>query len=100
MAPPEDALTADFREQFDTARTKLTLQDREDLANELLSYNQGDEIFLTRLGNLVKDAGLSFPSVTIEYRGVGVTTDASVGSSAISTVSNVPIGFAKVCGGT
>ncbi|MEW5312137.1 MAG: hypothetical protein WDW38_003787 [Sanguina aurantia] len=96
MAPSsDDPILAAYREQFDSARTALTLQDREDLANELLSYNQGDDIFLTRLGRTVREAGLTCPSVTIEYRGVNVATDASVGSSAIATVGNVPLGLAK-----
>ncbi|KAL4442124.1 hypothetical protein ABPG77_011385 [Micractinium sp. CCAP 211/92] len=86
----QDQLIAAAREEIRRAkrREKMPDQGKLELAGELLDLEPGEADFPQRLARLMRDAGVTPATVTIEYRGLGVEADALVGEGSTPTLGN------------
>lgn len=65
-------------------QSKATLQEEAaQLAHEVLQAPAGFEQFSARLLKLLKSHGVEWPTVTIEYRGVNVTTQVAAAGQVV-----------------
>ncbi|KAL4427934.1 hypothetical protein ABPG75_002023 [Micractinium tetrahymenae] len=86
----QDQLIAAARQEIRRAQRseKMPEQGKLELAGELLELEPGEADFPQRLARLMRDAGVVPPTVTIEYRGLGLEADALVGSGSTPTLGN------------
>ncbi|GFR41754.1 hypothetical protein Agub_g2509 [Astrephomene gubernaculifera] len=94
-ATADAKLLAALRAEMESTRGKLTLERRKELAARLLEHKDRDDTFFTRLSKRLEEAGVSLPSVTVEYRQLRVQTEALVGAASVPTVASVPLTFVK-----